>query len=222
MFEGVELLKNVTWEVKKGERVGLVGWNGAGKTTQLRLITGELEADGGEIVRAKPNMEIAFLSQEFEVQLSRTVREEFLSAFDDSLAVMTRLEEVQQALEAGVTDMELMSSLLDELGALQKKADRANVFSLQAKVDKMMPTLGFEPARDNDRLVASFSGGWQMRMGLGKILLKEPDLLLLDEPTNRASPCAACNRRCAPADAESRPPRTQTWTWRRLSGWKRT
>ena len=75
VFEGVELLKEVTWEVKKGERVGLVGWNGAGKTTQLRLITGELEADGGEIIRAKSNMQIAFLSQEFDVQPSRTPEE---------------------------------------------------------------------------------------------------------------------------------------------------
>jgi ATPase subunit of ABC transporter with duplicated ATPase domains len=80
--------------------------------------------------------------------------------------------------------MDRMASLLDELNDLQKRADRANVYSLQARIDKMMPTLGFDPERDSDRLVASFSGGWQMRMGLGKILLSEPDLLLLDEPTN--------------------------------------
>jgi ABC-type Mn2+/Zn2+ transport system ATPase subunit len=196
VFEGVELLKAVSWDVKKGERVGLVGWNGAGKTTQLKLITGELELDGGEILRAKPNMNIAFLSQEFEVVPTRTVREEFLSAFGDSLEVMARLEATQRELEAGVEDMERMGALLDSLASLQKKADRANVFALQAKVDKMMPTLGFEPDRDNERLVASFSGGWQMRLGLGKILLKEPDLLLLDEPTNRALPPRLCQLAC--------------------------
>ena len=68
------MLKDCSWEVKKGERVGLVGWNGAGKTTQLKLISGELEVDGGAIVRAKSNMKIAFLTQEFEVVMTRTVR----------------------------------------------------------------------------------------------------------------------------------------------------
>jgi len=183
-FNGGELLKDCSWEVKKGERVGLVGWNGAGKTTQLRLIAGELEADAGAIVRAKSNMKIAFLSQEFDVVMTRTVREELLSAFDDALEVMARLEAAQKELEGCTEDMERMGALLDELGELQKKAERGNVFSLAGKIDKMMPTLGFDPERDNDRLVASFSGGWQMRLGLGKILLQEPDLLLLDEPTN--------------------------------------
>jgi ABC-type glutathione transport system ATPase component len=73
-FKGSDVLKDINWEVKKGERVGLVGWNGAGKTTQLKLITGEMEPDGGAIVRAKANMKIAFLTQEFEVVMTRTVR----------------------------------------------------------------------------------------------------------------------------------------------------
>ena len=92
---------------------------------------------------------------------------------------MTRLEEVQKALESVTDDMDKMGALLDELNDLQKKAERGNVYSLAGQVDKMMPTLGFDPERDNDRLVASFSGGWQMRIGLGKILLQQPDLLLL-------------------------------------------
>ena len=157
------------------------GNNGAGKTTQLKLITGELEPDAGEILRAKPNMKIAFLSQEFEVVMTRTVREEFMSAFGEAQAIMSRLEEVQKALESATDDMDRMAALLDELNDLQKKADRANVYSLTSRIDKMMPTLGFDSERDSDRLVASYSGGWQMRMGLGKILLQEPDLLLLDE-----------------------------------------
>ena len=147
------MLKDISWEVKKGERVGLVGWNGAGKTTQLKLITGEMEADAGAIIRAKSNMKIAFLNQEFEVVMARTVRaagrhraaaaadawgrapltqirEEFMSAFDDALTVITRLEEVQKELEKSTEDMELMGKLLDELNDLQKKADRSNVYSL--------------------------------------------------------------------------------------------
>ncbi len=89
---------------------------------------------------------------------------------------------------------------------------------LSGKVDKMMPTLGFDPERDNDRLVASFSGGWQMRMGLGKILLQEPDLLLLDEPTNHVR---VAWLRCATLALTLNLPR-YSWMSRRLSGWSRT
>ncbi|CBI21514.3 unnamed protein product, partial [Vitis vinifera] len=142
-YKGVTVLKDVSWEVKKGEKVGLVGVNGAGKTTQLRIITGLEEPDSGNVIKAKMNMKIAFLSQEFEVSLSRTVKEEFMSA----------------------------------------RAQAVDLDEVDAKISKLMPELGFAP-EDSDRLVASFSSGWQMRMSLGKILLQEPDLLLLDEPTN--------------------------------------
>nr|KYP69360.1 ABC transporter F family member 5 [Cajanus cajan] len=151
-YKGVTVLKDVSWEVKKGEKVGLVGVNGAGKTTQMRIIAGLEEPDSGNVIKAKPNMRIAFLNQEFEVSPSRTVREEFMSAFKEEMEVAGKAQSVD----------------LDEV---------------DAKINKLVPELGFAP-EDSDRLVASFSGGWQMRMCLGKILLQEPDLLLLDEPTN--------------------------------------
>lgn len=177
------VLKDVTWEVKKGEKVGLVGVNGAGKTTQLRIITGQEEPDSGNVIKAKSNMKIAFLSQEFEVSMSRTVREEFMSAFKEEMEIAGKLERVQKALETAVDDMDLMGRLLDEFDLLQRKAQAVNLDTLDAKVSKLMPELGFT-TDDGDRLVASFSSGWQMRMSLGKILLQDPDLLLLDEPTN--------------------------------------
>jgi ATPase subunit of ABC transporter with duplicated ATPase domains len=170
-FKGVNILKDVSWEVKKGERVGLVGVNGAGKTTQLKIIAGEEEADAGSVIKAKENMKIAFLTQEFEVVPSRTVREEFMSAFEEQMKVSRRLEEVQIALESSVEDMNVMGKLLDELDELQKKAQQVDLYDVDFKINKMMPELGFSP-EDADRLVASFSGGWQMRMSLGKILLQ--------------------------------------------------
>ncbi|KAL5751822.1 hypothetical protein ACOSP7_022004 [Xanthoceras sorbifolium] len=182
-YKGVTVLKNVSWEVKKGEKVGLVGVNGAGKTTQLRIITGQEEPDSGNVIKAKTNMKISFLSQEFEVSMSRTVREEFMSAFKEEMEIAGKLERIQKALESAVEDMELMGRLLDEFDLLQRKAQAVNLDTLDAKVSKLMPELGFT-AEDGDRLVASFSSGWQMRMSLGKILLQDPDLLLLDEPTN--------------------------------------
>ncbi|KAI5582311.1 hypothetical protein POPTR_007G080600v4 [Populus trichocarpa] len=182
-YKGVTVLKDVTWEVKKGEKVGLVGVNGAGKTTQLRIITGQEEPDSGNVIKAKANMKIAFLSQEFEVSMSRTVKEEFMSAFKEEMEIAERLEKVQKAIEGAVEDLDLMGRLLDEFDLLQRRAQAVDLDEVDAKISKLMPELGFSP-EDSDRLVASFSGGWQMRMSLGKILLQDPDLLLLDEPTN--------------------------------------
>ncbi|XVE83240.1 hypothetical protein DITRI_Ditri16bG0071900 [Diplodiscus trichospermus] len=182
-YKGVTVLKNVSWEVKKGEKVGLVGVNGAGKTTQMRIITGQEEPDSGNVIKAKPNMKIAFLNQEFEVSMSRTVREEFTSAFKEEMEIAERLERVQKAIEGATEDLELMGRLLDEFDLLQRRAQAVHLDEVDAKVSKLMPELGFS-LEDSDRLVASFSSGWQMRMSLGKILLQEPDLLLLDEPTN--------------------------------------
>ncbi|XP_021274520.1 ABC transporter F family member 5 [Herrania umbratica] len=182
-YKGVTVLKNVSWEVKKGEKVGLVGVNGAGKTTQMRMIAGLEEPDSGNVIKAKPNMKVAFLSQEFEVSMSRTVREEFTSAFKEEMEIADRLERVQKAIEGATEDLELMGRLLDEFDLLQRRAQAVDLDEVDAKVSKLMPELGFSP-EDSDRLVASFSSGWQMRMSLGKILLQEPDLLLLDEPTN--------------------------------------
>ncbi|XP_057774796.1 ABC transporter F family member 5-like [Salvia miltiorrhiza] len=182
-YKGVTVLKDINWEVKKGEKVGLVGVNGAGKTTQMRIIAGLEEPDSGNVIKAKSNMKIAFLSQEFEVVSTRTVKEEFLSAFKEEMEVAERLEKVQNAIEKSVDDLELMGRLLDEFDLLQRRAQAVNLDEVDVKISKLMPDLGFSP-EDGDRLVASFSGGWQMRMSLGKILLQDPDLLLLDEPTN--------------------------------------
>ncbi|XP_052190177.1 ABC transporter F family member 5-like [Diospyros lotus] len=182
-YKGVTVLKDVSWEVKKGEKVGLVGVNGAGKTTQMRIIAGQEEPDSGNVIKAKHNMKIAFLNQEFEVSLSRTVKEELLSAFKEEMGIAAKLEKVQKAIEGSVDDLELMGRLLDEFDLLQRRAQAVDLDEVEVKISKLMPELGFAP-EDSDRLVASFSGGWQMRMSLGKILLQDPDLLLLDEPTN--------------------------------------
>jgi len=84
-FKNQQVLKDVSWDVKKGEKVGLVGVNGAGKTTQLQIITGALQPDAGNVIKAKDNMRIAYLTQEFDVTPSNTVREEFMSAFGEQV-----------------------------------------------------------------------------------------------------------------------------------------
>ncbi len=175
-----EILKDVNWEVKPGERVGLVGVNGAGKSTQLKIITGEIEATSGEIIRPA-SLHIGYLTQEFEVKPSQTVKEEFWTVFTEANKVHHDLEEVQQKMETA--SPEELDILIHKLDKLQRKFEALDGYSLDAKIEKILPEMGFEPD-DGHRLVSSFSGGWQMRMSLGKILLQNPDILLLDEPTN--------------------------------------
>lgn len=175
-----EVLKDVTWEVKSGERVGLVGVNGAGKSTQLKIITGEIEPTAGEIIRPS-SLHIAYLTQEFEVDPTRTVREEFWTVFVEANRVQQSLSQVQHEMEHATP--EALDKLIDKLDKLQRQFEALDGYGLEAQIEKILPDLGFNN-EDGDRLVSSFSGGWQMRMSLGKILLQEPDVLLLDEPTN--------------------------------------
>jgi ATP-binding cassette, subfamily F, member 3 len=168
-----EVLKDINWEVKPGDRIGLVGVNGAGKSTQLKIIA-------GEIIRPA-SLHIAYLSQEFEVDNSRTVKEELWQAFGAANEAHAALDEVHRQLE--VATPEELDKILNKMDKLQRQYEALNGYALEAEIDKILPEMGFE-SEDGDRLVSAFSGGWQMRMSLAKILLQSPDLLLLDEPTN--------------------------------------
>ena len=175
-----EILKDVNWEVKVGDRIGLVGVNGAGKSTQLKIIAGEVEPTTGIIIRPS-SLHIAYLNQEFEVDPTRTVKEEFWRAFVEANKVNEALSQVHREMETATP--EELNKLIDKMDRLQRQFEALNGYGLEAKIDKILPEMGFDGG-DSDRLVSAFSGGWQMRMSLGKILLQKPDLLLLDEPTN--------------------------------------
>ncbi|AFZ04238.1 ABC-F family ATP-binding cassette domain-containing protein [Calothrix sp. PCC 6303] len=175
-----EVLKDVNWEVKSGDRIGLVGVNGAGKSTQLKIIAGEIEPTAGEIIRPS-SLNIAYLNQEFEVDPTRTVSEEFWTVFKEANEVQMGLLQVQRDMETATPDE--LDKLINKLDKLQRQFEGLDGYGLDARIGKILPEMGFV-LEDSDRLVSAFSGGWQMRMGLGKILLQNPDLLLLDEPTN--------------------------------------
>ena len=179
-----EVLRDVTWEVKDGDRIGLVGVNGAGKSTQMKLIAGLEEPTSGQIVR-QGEPRIAFLQQEFDVDLERTVREELFQAFGEAAQVLSEQKQVELAMasEQAASDPEHLDQLIHRLGALQTRFESLHGYELDARIDKLLPTIGFT-AEAAERLVKDYSGGWQMRIALGKILLQDPDLLLLDEPTN--------------------------------------
>ncbi|MEA5579688.1 ABC-F family ATP-binding cassette domain-containing protein [Anabaena sp. UHCC 0451] len=175
-----EVLKDINWEVKPGDRIGLVGVNGAGKSTQLKIISGEMEPTSGQIIR--PNsLHIAYLNQEFEVDPTRTVNEEFWTVFKEANQVQLALAQVHRDMETATP--EELDELIHQMDRWQRQFEALDGYSLDTRIGKILPEMGFQ-LEDGDRLVSAFSGGWQMRMSLGKILLQKPDLLLLDEPTN--------------------------------------
>jgi len=184
-FKNQDVLKDCSWSVQTGDRVGLVGANGGGKTTQLRVLYGELEPDSGDIVKSSADLRLAFLRQEFvdDLVLTRTLKEELMSVFGEEAKVLSEIEEAENELSQCKDDMEKMQTILDRMQELQNKADSMGVTGLDARVERIMNLMGFSP-EEGDQLVAAFSGGWKMRIGLGKILLTEPNILLLDEPTN--------------------------------------
>ena len=179
-----EVLRDVTWEVKAGDRIGLVGVNGAGKSTQLRLIAGQEEPSSGQVVR-QGDPRIAYLQQEFDVDLDRTVRQELFQAFGEAADVLNRQRQVEEEMagEQASSDPDHLDALIQDLGQLQNRFESLHGYELEARIDKLLPTIGFTPEAA-ERPVRDYSGGWQMRIALGKILLQDPDLLLLDEPTN--------------------------------------
>ncbi|WP_017325046.1 ABC-F family ATP-binding cassette domain-containing protein [Synechococcus sp. PCC 7336] len=183
IYPNNEVLKDVTWEVKPGQRIGLVGVNGAGKTTQLKIVAGEIEPTAGQVVRPA-SLNIAYLTQEFEGELDRCVRDEFWTVFAEANENQQQQKVIQKRLETITPDdAEELEKLLKKMDRLQREFEGMDGYALESQIEKMMPEVGFAPG-DGDRLISEFSGGWQMRISLGKVLLQEPDILLLDEPTN--------------------------------------
>ena len=178
------VLKNISWEIKKGEKIGLIGSNGAGKTTQLKILMGEEEQTSGSIIKeGKPR--ISYLKQEFDLKMNNTVRDELIGAFDEIQLISNKINslEVEMLRKKDSRDANNLNALINQIGHLQRKFEDLGGYQIQAKVDKILPILGF--SRDEaDELVSNFSCGWQMKIALGKIMLLQPDLLLLDEPTN--------------------------------------
>lgn len=184
-FRDQEVLRDVTWGVKTGDRIGLVGANGAGKTTQLRILAGEMEPTVGDVVKSSKDLRVAMLRQEFvdELVRERTLKEEFMSVFNQENQILQDIRDSEKELEnmGDSGDQDKMQEILDRMQRLQAKADAKDVYALESKTKKVMDLMGFTDDEGDD-LVASFSGGWKMRIGLGKVLLKDPNILLLDEP----------------------------------------
>lgn len=182
-FGGFDLFKDISFLVSPRERVGLVGKNGAGKSTILKLIVGEMLPTSG-IISIPRDITIGYLPQQMDVANTRTVIEETKLAFSETINLLKEIENISKKLESR-TDFEsdAYAKLINEL---TEKSERYNVMggeSLDAQAEVTLQGLGFR-RNDFTRPTSEFSGGWRMRIELAKILLRKPNVLLLDEPTN--------------------------------------
>ncbi len=178
------VLKNINWEIKKGEKIGLIGSNGAGKTTQLKILTGEEEQTSGLIIK-EGNPRISYLKQEFDLNMNNSVRDELIGAFREIQIISQKISALEEEMlnKKNSIDSGNLNTLISKIGNYQRKFEDLGGYLIPAKVDKILPVLGFSQVEANE-LVSNFSCGWQMKIALGKIMLLQPDLLLLDEPTN--------------------------------------
>ena len=183
-FGSLDVLHDVTFTVSPGERAGLVGPNGAGKSTILRLISGDDRPDEG--AAGFRGGSLGFLRQEAAHDPVRPLLEEMWTAFPEVRAVDRRLADVAERIERGDGDVE---ALIAEQGELFERFEELDGYRIDAHIGRVLDGLGFE-ASDRGKLCGDFSGGWQMRIALAKILVRRPENVLLDEPTNHLDPTA--------------------------------
>ena len=177
------LFTDVSYVINRHDRIALVGKNGAGKSTMLKIIAGLQQPTSGRVSKPK-DLSIGYLPQVMVLSDSLTVRQETEKAFSDTITLEQHLDSLNQQL-ADRTDYESAEyqELIEEMTNLNEQLSMINSNNRDAEIEKTLLGLGFE-RKDFDRTTSEFSGGWRMRIELAKILLQRPDLLLLDEPTN--------------------------------------
>lgn len=177
-FGPVDLLYDISFIVGGGEHVGLVGPNGGGKSTLLKLIAGDIAPDRGEA--GFRGGAFGYLRQEAGLQDENTVLEELWLAFPEAHAIEVELESVAHEIETGEGDLD---ALIERQAQLFEQFDAHDGYRIEARIGRVLDGLGFETG-DDRRLCSDFSGGWQMRIALAKVLVRRPENVLLDEPTN--------------------------------------
>jgi ATP-binding cassette subfamily F protein 3 len=182
-FGGEYLFKEISFKLSAGNRVGLIGKNGAGKSTMLKIIAGEMPLDTGQIAKDK-EIEIGFLKQDIDFEEGRTVLEEAYQAFEAIKSLESKLDYInQQLIERTDYESEGYNQLMIDLNDYQQQYEILGGYNYQGNTEKVLKGLGFT-TEDFDKQTDTFSGGWRMRIELAKLLLQNNDILLLDEPTN--------------------------------------
>ena len=175
---GVDIVvEDISFQIERREKVALVGRNGTGKTTLLKIITGQLEPDKGSVTVAR-GAKIGYLRQEHSVSRDRTVLKEAEAAVEHLIEIKDRLAELEAIMEQGASQADL-----DEYAMLSEHFSDAEGYALENDVRTVLKRMGFEES-DFDRPTTSLSGGEKTRLAIARLLLEEPELLILDAPTN--------------------------------------
>lgn len=182
-FQGEYLFEEITFKLSVGDCVGLIGKNGAGKSTMLRILSKEQQPDTGQIAADK-DLKIGFLKQDIDFELGRTVLEEAYQAFTDIKVIENKLENINhQLVERTDYESDAYHQLMIDVNDFQHQYEILGGYNYQGETEKVLMGLGFS-REDFNKITDTFSGGWRMRIELAKLLLQNNDLLLLDEPTN--------------------------------------
>lgn len=182
-FQGEYLFEEVAFMLNAGDRIGLIGKNGAGKSTMLKLLARELKPDSG-IISTEKEIHIGFLKQDIDFEKGRSVLDEAYQAFKEIKSIEVRIAEIHKQLEIRTDyESEAYHNLINTLTDITHRYDILGGYHYQGDTEKVLLGLGFQRS-DFDKPTDSFSGGWRMRIELAKLLLQNNDILLLDEPTN--------------------------------------
>ena len=176
------LFENTDWLLTPQDRIGLVGANGTGKSTLMKILAGLEVLDYGSITVAK-GISAGYLPQDGLELVGRTVFAECMSVFDDLRAIEQEMEDLTRRMSELSHESQAYAQVADRYHRLEHEFRTRDGFAIEAKVGAVLTGLGFRP-ENWSRLTDEFSGGWQMRLALAKLLLQKPNLLLLDEPTN--------------------------------------
>ena len=177
-----QVLKDITFSLQKGEKMGLVGVNGCGKTTLMRMLSGETQPDDGSIHKNR-DLRMGYLAQVDDILLSDTVWEALLRVFAPVIEMERRLRELEADMENNAAHEEIMLRLSGEYQRLTEQFSRMEGYAYEGEMRGVLAGLGLS-AEMYDREVGTLSGGERTRLSLAKLLLQKPDMLLMDEPTN--------------------------------------
>lgn len=181
-FGDKQILSNVSISINKGDRIGLIGSNGIGKTTFLNLLCGTLSCESGNIIRSS-NLRIGYLRQNSGLEHGNTILHEMRAVFSSVLDAEARCRSIEHELALVEHDSAQFRELSREYSRLQSFIDTNDVYSIDAKIKSILNGMGFSD-KDLDMEISSLSGGEKTRLAMAKLLLENPDLLVLDEPTN--------------------------------------
>lgn len=181
-FGGKYLYKDVNFKINAGDKISLVGSNGTGKSSLLKMLNGMLEPEKGDIFKRK-NLAVGYLPQENVTHKGRPLLEEALAGVPGLKELQAKENEITALLsDPGLEELEHLG-LVEQLGEIHQRLEEIDSYSAEARVEKVLLGLGFSQ-NDFEKLTDHFSGGWQMRIALAKMLIAENDLLMMDEPTN--------------------------------------